>query len=564
MFERTGKKFNLENDNQSTSRGDLRALLTKFFLGPEKTAEKRPEIEVSNDSMPTPEGHTWKRIVIVHNRLPFNIRHDENGKPSVSPSAGGLVTAMSPLLESGMGSKWVGWAGTEKDNGLEEAVRNVANGKDIGIVSLTQKEVEGHYEGYSNKILTPLFESATEHVDFTNIDEYWRIYQEVQKKFAKKVAEDVRPDDIIWIHDWHLTGVGKELQRMGVKQPMGFFLHIPFPHKEELALLPQCNILLENLLAHDIVGFQTDLFKQRFLDAVCSYIPGVAIEKVSDTITLVRIGGRVIRVGNFPISIDPKEFLEQVSEPDTKEYAKQLDTDLRKDGEVQLILNAGRLDYIKGFYEELLAFDLLLEKHPELIGKIALFQLVIPSRESIDAYKEYKVKIVELAEKINRKYQAAITTGSALQETDSFSAYNSMPVRQVHAHMDRPIYLAHLSVADIQSVPTKADGMNLIAKEGAVVGKDTMVQLIGKVAGAAEELADSAFIIDPDDTESFADTLYEAYIMNDEEKRRRKSIMEKTIQNNDVFSWWSKEQGPTFQTVWNEKQDSNSNPTERV
>ena len=553
MLEGTNKKLNTESGDQSTSRGSLTTLLTEFSLLPEKRPKVGRQIEASNDSIPTPEGHTWGRIVIVHNRLPFNIKHDEHGTPSVSPSAGGLVTAMSPLLQSGIKSKWVGWAGTEKDNGLEEAVRKVANGKDIGIVSLTQKEVEGHYEGYSNKILTPLFESAMEHVDFTNIDEYWRIYQEVQSKFAKKVAEDVRPDDIIWIHDWHLTGVGKELKHMGVKHPMGFFLHIPFPRKEELAILPQCNILLENLLAHDIVGFQTNLFKQRFLDAVCAYIPGVAIEKVSDTITLVRIGERIIRVGNFPISIDPKEFLEQVAEPSTKEYAKQLNRDLRKDGEVQLIFNAGRLDYIKGFYEELLAFDLLLEKHPELIGKIALYQLVIPSRECIDAYKEYKVKIVELAEKINRKYQSTITGESSPKETGSFSAYDNMPVRQVHAHMDRPIYLAHLHIADIQSVPTKADGMNLVAKEGAVVGKDTMVQLIGKVAGAAEELADSALVIDPDDTESFADTLYEAYIMNDEEKRKRKQMMERTIQNNDVFSWWSKEQGPTFQKVWDEK-----------
>lgn len=553
MVEGTSKKLNRENKNQSTESGGLRALLSQFFLGNEKIDRTQPQVEVSNDSMPTPEGHTWNRIVIVHNRLPFNIKHDENGKPSVSPSAGGLVTAMSPLLEGGMGSKWVGWAGTEKDNGLEEAVHKVANGKDIGIVSLTQKEVEGHYEGYSNKILTPLFESAMEHVDFTNIDEYWATYQEVQRKFAKKVAEDVRPDDIIWIHDWHLTGVGKELQHMGVKQPMGFFLHIPFPHKEELAVLPQCITLLENLLAHDIVGFQTNLFKQRFLDAVCTYIPGVITEKISETITLVRIGERIIRVGNFPISIDPKEFREQASEPSTQEYASRLDTELRKDGEVQIIFNAGRLDYIKGFYEELLAFDRLLEKHPELIGKIALYQLVIPSRESIDAYKEYKVKIVELAEKINRTYQSVITGSGSLKETDSFSAYDNMPVRQVHAHMDRPMYLAHLRIADIQSVPTKADGMNLVAKEGAVVGKETMVQLIGKVAGAAEELADSALIIDPDDTESFADTLYEAYTMNDEEKRRRKHLMEETIQTNDVFSWWSKEQGPTFQAVWDEK-----------
>ncbi|MES2134912.1 MAG: trehalose-6-phosphate synthase [Patescibacteria group bacterium] len=557
MFETetTLEKIHRPQTNHKMADGRHGAWSEASTMLAELLSKKTRSIEASL----TPETPHWKRIIIVHNRLPFNIKHDALGNPSVSPSAGGLVTAMSPLFKAGMRSKWVGWPGTEKDEGLEDAVRAVANGKEIGIVRLTKDEVEGHYEGYSNKVLTPLFESAIDKIDYSDIDTNWIIYQEVQKKFAHKVAEDVRADDVIWIHDWHLTGVGKELREMGVDQPLGFFLHIPFPHKEELALLPQYKILLQNLLAHDIVGFQTDVFKKRFIDAVCTYIPGVVVEKQSDTVTLLHIGERVIRVGNFPISIDPKEFLEQVAEPPTVEYARRLDKELRKDGEVQLIFNAGRLDYIKGFYEELLAFDRLLEKHPELIGKVVLFQLVIPSRESILAYKEYKEKILALAEKINRKHKIAITQKptSESEQGESFAAYEDMPVRQVHAHMDRSMYLAHLHVADIQSVPTKADGMNLVAKEGAVVGKSTMVQLLGKDAGVAEELADSAVIIDPDNTESFADALYEAYAMKDAEKTTRKSKMLSVIQSNDVFSWWSKEQGPLFQEVWTEKTKNN-------
>lgn len=552
MFETGTNKKKLRDPSPVQKSSAFRDAFLGLFQNQGKRGETFKRV-ASNENRSRHEGKTWDRIVIVANRLPFNIKHDPEGKPSVSPSSGGLVTAMSPLLSNGVGGKWVGWPGTDKDNGLEEAVERASNGNDIGIVSLTVEEVEQYYEGYSNKILAPIFEGATDKVDLSDADEHWVTYQRVQKKFAKKVEEDLRPKDIIWIHDWHLTGVGKELSAMGVTQPMGFFLHIPFPTKEHFALVPHREIILENLLAHDIVGFQTNIFKQNFLDTVALYIPEAVIEKISDTITLVRIGEKVIRVGNFPISIDPKEFLEQSEAFDTKEYARQLDKDLRKNGEVQLIFNAGRLDYIKGFYEELLAFDLLLEKHPELIGKIMLYQLVIPSRENIDEYKEYKKQIIDLSEKINEKYRALITQKTASKDTKEFVAYEGMPVRQVHAHMDRKIYLAHLHVADIQSVPTKADGMNLIAKEGAVVGKSTMVQLLGKVSGAAEELGEYSLLIDPENTEAFADTLYHAYMMTDAEKKNRKGGMLEVVQNNDVFSWWLKDQEPAFQQVWDEK-----------
>ncbi len=531
------------------------SLLLEIFFGQGKKKKKSPASpEASRNRLPTPEGKTWKRVIVASNRLPFKVNRDTEGKLSTVISSGGLVTAMSPLLREGVAGKWVGWSGTEEEEGLEEALRSAPNGSfDVGVVNLTSEEEEKYYEGFSNKVLCPLFEGILDQVDFAHADEYWPTYQDVQKKFAEKIQEDLRPGDIIWIQDYHLAGVGKALSDKGVQQPMGYFLHMPFPKMDDYALLPHREEFLRDLLAYDVIGLQTQVFKKNFLDAVHAYIPDALVEKISDSVTLVRIGGRTIRVGNFPISIDSKEFLEQREEPETKAYAKQLEKDLRKDGQMQMIFNAGRLDYTKGFYEELLAFDRLLEKHPELIGKIILYQLVIPSRESIPAYKEYKDDIIQLAEKINAKYKSVLIPGATSESQESFIAYEEMPVRQVHAHMDRPIYLAHVMTADIQSVPTKADGMNLVAKEGAVVGKPGMVQVLGKAAGAAEELGEHALLIDPTDTESFADTLYEAYVMTEEEKLRRKNGLAEAVKENDVFSWWTKEQEPAFQAVWNEK-----------
>jgi len=218
---------------------------------------------------------------------------------------------------------------------------------------------------------------------------------------------------------------------------------------------------------------------------------------------------------------------------------------------VQLIFNVGRQDYAKGFYEELLAFDRLLEKHPELIGKVILYQLVVPSRESIPAYIEYKEKITALAKSINQKYKSAIIMSE--DETEENAQYPGRPVRQLHGAMARPRYLAHLAATHIQSIPTKADGMNLVAKEGGLIGKPTMVQVLGQVAGAAEELGDYSILINPDDTEAFADALYQAYTMGEEEKRTRKAGMEEVVVSNDVYGWWTNAQEPAFQKVWDEK-----------
>ncbi len=532
------------------------ALRKEIFFQDVGDAEQESAVsEFSDENFLVPEGNTWKRVIIVSNRLPFNITHTEGGKLVVQASSGGLVTAMSPLLRerNGVSGKWIGWPGAPEEEGLEEALRTAPNGpSEVGAVYLTAEEESQYYQGYSNEVLCPLFEGDMYKVDFEKADAHWPVYRRVQKKFAQKIREELSAGDIVWIHDYHLAGVGQELRTLGVEQPIGYFLHMPFPNEERFSLLPHREEFLQGLLAYDIVGFQTEMFKQNFIRAVEAYVPEAVIEKTSDTITSLRIGARRIRVGNFPISIDSEEFLEQAAAPETQERARELEKTLRKDGRAQVIFNAGRLDYTKGFYEELLAFDRLLEKHPELIGELVLCQLVIPSRESIPAYQEYKKKIIELARWINKKYKTRILPDALPDEDGFFEAYADMPVRQIHGHMDRPLYLAHLRVADIQSVPTKADGMNLVSKEGAVVGKDTMVQILGKEAGVVEEIGPYVLLVNPENIESFADILYRAYTMSAPEKRERKQHMTEMVIGNNVFQWWSKQE-PIFQQVWNEK-----------
>jgi trehalose 6-phosphate synthase/phosphatase len=489
------------------------------------------------DDMAASVGESWTRVVVVSNRLPFRVAQERGCRPVVVPSSGGLVTAMSPLMSKGVGGKWIGWQGAGEEEGLEEALRTAPEGRfDFGVVRLTPEEVREYYQGYANSVLAPLLEGHIDHVDMALAHSCWNTYQNVQMKFAWKARNDLRPRDIVWVHDYHLAGVGRSLRNLGVKQPIGYFLHLPFPARECIARLPQRERFLRDLLAYDIVALQTRTFRRNFNSAVQAYVPGAGVETVSDDVNLIRFEGRIVRVGNFAAGIDADEFLEQADAPAAQAYARDLESGLRRAGCARMIFDAGRLDYTKGFYEELLAFDRLLEKHPGLAGRIALYQLVIPSRESIPAYRLYKDEISGLARAINGKYRGSGTA-----------------VVQMHADMDRSLYLAYLRVADIHCVPTKADGMNLISKEGAVVGKPTVVQLLGKNAGAAEELGDHALLIDPEDTERFADTLYRALTMDAAERRERKKRMAEIVCRNNVFQWWSKRHEPLFQDVWNEK-----------
>ncbi len=310
----------------------------------------------------------------------------------------------------------------------------------------------------------------------------------------------------------------------------GFFLHMPFPTREEFRIVPQHRMLLRMLLDYDILGFQTQRFQANFVAAVRQYQPEARFALRTDGIMSISYRGHVTRLGSFPVSIDVSEFERQLYLSNTQANVRRLKKVSRNNDTPQVIFNAGLQDYSKGFLQELQAFELLLEKHPEMIGKVLLYQLVIPSRGSIKDHREYKNDIVALARKINRRYGPV--------------------VRQAHTHMNRKRYLAYLNVADVQDVPTMSDGMNLIAKESAIVGNPKTVLVLGKNAGVAEELGDHALLIDPRNIEQFADTLYRALTMNEPERRRRKSAMKSRVTANDVFNWWSDLQEPLFQEAW--------------
>lgn len=488
--------------------------------------------------LPTHTSHkqaSWNRVVVVSNRLPFTCVIAADGTPKLSPSSGGLVTALSPLLHKGIRGKWVGSLAGE-DEGLAQALRSLqddAVSSEFGIVKLTTTEEQEYYTGYANQVLVPLLVGTGEQPNAQLANTCWHTYQRVQRLFASAVQADTRPGDIVWVHDYHLIGVGRDLRNQRVTQPLGFFLHTPFPKSQAFAALPeyQARALLTSLLAYDLLGFQTRLFQDRFIATIRTYVPQARIVRHENSAS-IEYRGHITRTGNFPVSIDVDAFERQLFARKTQRNIERLDAVLRKDVELQVLFSAGRLDYAKGFYEELRAYETLLAHHPELVTKLVLIQLVIPSRTDVGAYREYRERITELAARINQ-------------------AHGRKVVHQIHARMSSARYLAHLHVANVQSVPTLSDGMNLIAKESAVVGHKTTVLILGEAAGAAEEFRSHALLVDPRDTTRFADTLYRALTMPLRERRSRKSQLKGIVTMHDVFDWWTYRIEPVFQEIWN-------------
>ena len=458
-------------------------------------------------------------MIVVSNRLPFSFRHGEDGRWRVEPSGGGLVTALLPVLRH-RGGMWIGWAGAaEISRELENELAQV--GEDSGYtlkpVALSREEVRNFYEGFSNEVVWPLFHDLQSHCNFDPA--YWRTYQDVNRKFAEVVNRASGPGDFVWVHDYHLMNVATELRRLQSDTRIGFFLHIPFPSPDIFLKLPWRLQIIESLLQFDLVGFQTMRDRRNFVQCVRTLVPGADFDGRGQVLQ-GRAAGRRLRVGNFPISIDFNTFMRQAAAPDVTEHAKELHRLLPNR---KLILGIDRLDYTKGIPLRLRAFHNLLERYPELRERVSLIQVVVPSREDIDRYRELKTEIEQLVGLINGSF---VRPGGWV------------PVWYVYRSLSRLDLLAYYRAADIALVTPLKDGMNLVAKEYCACSiEEDCALILSEFAGAAAQLSRGALLVNPYDIEGVADAIRRACNMERRERRARMARMRRSIREHDVFQW---------------------------
>jgi trehalose 6-phosphate synthase/phosphatase len=459
------------------------------------------------------------RLIVVSNRLPFALDSPSEDLWTVTPAAGGLVSAVEPVLRE-RGGTWIGWpgiAGKIPNRPLAEATRDA--GYEVVPVALSETERDEFYYGYSNEVIWPLFHDLQ---NFCNFEPgYWQAYKAVNDRFADAIARCAQPDDFIWVHDYHLMCVAQALRERGVSRKLSgltFFLHIPFPPYDIFAKLPQQQRLLRALLQFDLLGFQTRRDVRNFLQCVRRVMPDTKVVPRRE-LQLVHFEKREIRVGHFPIGIDFDAF-ESGAMAEAVAHRSQ---DLRANfPDCQLILGVDRLDYSKGIPERLRAYRDALERHKQLRGRVVLIQVVVPSRVEIPRYHEFKQRIDRLVGDINGR----------------FSTSSWLPVQYHFRCLDRNDLLAHYRGCDIAFVTPLKDGMNLVAKEYCACRIDNEgVLILSQFAGAAEQLKPDAVLVNPYDVEEVADTIMKVFRMSEAERSARMQRMRRVVRNENVF-WW--------------------------
>lgn len=440
------------------------------------------------------------RLVVVSNRIAL---------PGET-STGGLASAMQAALQE-HGGLWFGWSGKVS---AKKALKSVSHDSiDYATFDLSRQDHDEFYAGFANRTLWPLLHYRLDMVDYqrSDLDGYMR----TNALFADHLVSLLKPDDIIWVHDYHLIPIASMLRERGVKNRIGFFLHTPLPPAALLIVLPKHRALLETLASYDLVGVQTT----RDLRALEEYF----LHEVGGTIRkdgrLRAADGRLFRAGAFPISIDTSLVAQMAKDAESLEEIRQLHTSL--EGRA-LIIGVDRLDYSKGLPERFRAYAHLLERAPELHREITFLQIAPTSRGVVPEYREIRRDLERSAGHINGMYATP----------------DWVPIRYVNQSFPHSLLTGYYRNARVGFVTPLRDGMNLVAKEfvASQDPEDPGVLVLSRFAGAAFELPD-ALLINPADTAEVADALERALKMPLAERQQRWRAMMDVLEKHDLTTW---------------------------
>ncbi len=442
------------------------------------------------------------RLVVASNRCTV---------PRQGAAPGGLAVALRAALRDS-GGLWFGWDGQVSDTSQRRPATASSDGIDYATITLQRRDYDEYYQGYSNRVLWPLFHYRIDAVQFET--RYREGYQRTNQFLARKLLAVLEPDDIVWVHDYHLIPMGHDLRAAGVDAPIGFFLHIPFPPAEVLRVLPGFEDLLWAFCAYDLIGFQSDNDAQNFRDCIARFTGA----RVADN-GVIHWGRRRSRSGVFPISIDAEEIRAMVRSGREVKTVRRLEDSLH---ERPLIIGIDRLDYSKGLPERFHAYERMLGRYPETQGRVTYLQVAQPSREDVPEYNRLREHLQSIVGEINGRY----------------AEFDWVPLRYLNKAYARSTVMSFLALARIGLVTPLRDGMNLVAKEyiAAQDETDPGVLVLSELTGAAREL-DSAILVNPYDCDAVADALLKALKMPLAERCERWQAAHAVLMANDVHTW---------------------------
>ncbi|MBS0233981.1 MAG: trehalose-6-phosphate synthase [Proteobacteria bacterium] len=439
------------------------------------------------------------RLVMVSNRVvDFN----------AAQQAGGVSVAIYNTLARQSGF-WFGWDGQIEDTDPSQlSPKSAAVGEHVTVTEpLTPADYNDYYLGYSNSVLWPVFHNRLDLAQFEA--GYYDSYVAVNTRFARHLAPLIQPDDVIWVHDYHLLPMALELRRLGIENPIGYFLHIPVGPAQALLAIPENKEIARALGAYDLIGLQTQSDVRNLIDFLQQSVSGRLLPSGR-----IRVFDAELDIGCFSVGIDSHDFAFGPGEAEA--LAETFSSDINR------IIGIDRLDYTKGLPQKFKSYGKFLEEYPEYRRRIVLSQFAPPTRESVEAYADIKAELESLAGSINGR----------------FGELDWVPINYIHRTIPRSELRDIYRTSRVGLVTPLMDGMNLVAKEyiASQDPKNPGVLILSKFAGAAAQLSD-AVLVNPYDLNDIVQGLRIALEMPLDERRARQEKLVKIVRAKDSNEW---------------------------
>ena len=452
------------------------------------------------------EHNPLSRLVVISNRVAVPKARGAAG------AQGGLAGALLAALKRQSGL-WFGWSGNEIENPSPQPDIQTNDGVTTATIDLDPQDVEEYYNGYANSTLWPLFHYR---IDLTEYDrETGKGYERVNDLFANAATPLIEPDDVVWVHDYHFIPLGERLRNQGLKNKLGFFLHIPWPPTRLLVSLPYHERLVRTLLEYDLLGFQCDEWLESFLH-YCGKELGAEIDEAEGKIT---VGGRTVIARSYPIGIDYEHLMAQGQAPEARLAEQRMIASTR---DRTAMIGVDRLDYSKGLPERLDGLARFLERYPDRTRDIVFIQIAPPSREDIASYQQIRETLEQKTGEINGAH----------------SRIDLVPIRYVNQGHSLAELFGIYRASKIGLVTPLRDGMNLVAKEyvAAQDPEDPGVLILSRFAGAAQQLQD-ALLVNPHSPDELASAIRTALDMPLGERKARWAKLHASVRDENIVDW---------------------------
>lgn len=478
-------------------------------------------------------------LVMVYHRLPYDevmedgvLRHRRPRSPN------GIIPTLLRFFAGERTGSWVAWSQQPSRDPEGFATHVKVDPKSYpnlqaARIPLTADDIDVFYKKFSKEAFWPIIFSFPDKAEFDQ--EHWERYLEVNRLFAEQTAREAAEGAVVWVHDYNLWMVPAFLRPLRPDLKIAFFHHTAFPSSDVFNILPWRRDIIGSLLQCDYVGFHIPRYVENFVDAVRSFAPvevcgtvpcaprfltyGCALG-VDTMTTCIEVGGRRVELGAHPVGTDTGMIEKLVASPGVQEKAAAIRDYL---GGVTGIVSIERLDYVKGTLEKLHAFESLLERHPEYVGKVTLLNIITPAAPGMEIYESLRVEVDRTVGRINGR----------------FSTLNWVPVRYFYRSLPFDEVIAHYAACDVAWITPLRDGLNLVAKEFVAAKKGVNkpgVLIMSEFAGAAVELH-GALLTNPYDANAMTDALHQALAMGEDERIYRTERMAMIVTEHDVARW---------------------------